>query len=74
MQPEGAFYLYADVSALTDDCEAFCWWLLREHGIACTPGTDFGDHLARQHVRFAYTESLPRLQLAVERLTKALNK
>lgn len=72
--PEGAFYLYADVSALTDDCEAFCWWLLREHGIACTPGTDFGDHLARQHVRFAYTESLPRLQLAVERLTKALTK
>ncbi|WP_461517065.1 pyridoxal phosphate-dependent aminotransferase [Porticoccus sp.] len=70
--PEGAFYLYADVSALTDDCEAFCWWLLREHGIACTPGTDFGHHLARQHVRFAYTESLPRLQLAVERLTKAL--
>ncbi len=70
--PEGAFYVYADVSALTDDCEAFCWWLLREHGIACTPGTDFGHHLARQHVRFAYTESLPRLQLAVERLTKAL--
>ncbi|WP_461519257.1 pyridoxal phosphate-dependent aminotransferase [Porticoccus sp.] len=70
--PEGAFYVYADVSALSDDCEAFCWWLLREHGIACTPGTDFGHHLARQHVRFAYTESLPRLQLALERLTKAL--
>ncbi|WP_461480752.1 pyridoxal phosphate-dependent aminotransferase [Porticoccus sp.] len=72
--PEGAFYLYADVSALTDDCEAFCWWLLREHGIACTPGTDFGQHRARQHVRFAYTESLPRLQLAVARLTEALKK
>ncbi|MEZ5529546.1 MAG: aminotransferase class I/II-fold pyridoxal phosphate-dependent enzyme [Porticoccaceae bacterium] len=70
--PEGAFYLYADVSALTDNCEDFCWWLLREHGIACTPGTDFGQHRATTHVRFAYTESLPRLQQAVNRLTEAL--
>ncbi|TNF07657.1 MAG: pyridoxal phosphate-dependent aminotransferase [Gammaproteobacteria bacterium] len=72
--PEGAFYLYADVSAFTDDCEAFCWQLLREHGIACTPGTDFGLHRAQQHVRFAYTESLPRLEVAVERLSKALTR
>jgi aspartate/methionine/tyrosine aminotransferase len=70
--PEGAFYLYADVSALTGNCEDFCWWLLREHGIACTPGTDFGQHRATTHVRFAYTESLPRLQQAVNRLTEAL--
>lgn len=70
--PEGAFYLYADVSAFTDDCEAFCWRLLREFGVACTPGTDFGEHRAREHVRFAYTESLPRLQLAVKRLKKAV--
>lgn len=70
--PEGAFYLYADVSAFTDDCEAFCWQLLREHGIACTPGTDFGHHRAHQHIRFAYTESLPRLEVAVDRLRRAL--
>ncbi|MDP1520314.1 pyridoxal phosphate-dependent aminotransferase [Porticoccus litoralis] len=70
--PEGAFYLYADVSTFTDDCEAFCWQLLREHGIACTPGTDFGHHKARQHIRFAYTESLPRLEVAVDRLRRAL--
>ena len=70
--PEGAFYVYADVSALTDDCEDFCWRLLNEHGVACTPGTDFGQHRASQHVRFAYTEPLPRLQLAVQRIERAL--
>ena len=70
--PEGAFYLYADVSTFTDDCEAFCWQLLREHGIACTPGTDFGHNKAHQHIRFAYTESLPRLEVAVDRLRRAL--
>jgi len=71
--PEGAFYLYADVSGLTDDCEAFCWRLLNEFGIACTPGTDFGVHRAGEHVRFAYTESLPRLEQAVARLKEALS-
>lgn len=70
--PEGAFYVYADVSALTDDCEDFCWRLLNEHGVACTPGTDFGQHRASQHVRFTYTEPLPRLQLAVQRIERAL--
>ena len=70
--PEGAFYVYADVSALTDDCEDFCWQLLNEHGVACTPGTDFGEHRASQHVRFTYTEPLSRLQLAVQRIERAL--
>ncbi len=70
--PEGAFYVYADVQAFTDDCEAFCWQLLREHGVACTPGTDFGHHRSSHHVRFAYTEPLDRLKLGVERMRHAL--
>lgn len=70
--PDGAFYVYADVQAFTDDSEAFCWKLLYEHGVACTPGTDFGHHRANHHVRFAYTEPMERLQLGVERLRNAL--
>tara|TARA_R110001592_G_scaffold320639_2_gene598745 strand:+ start:65839 stop:67044 length:1206 start_codon:yes stop_codon:yes gene_type:complete len=72
--PSGAFYVYADVQKFTDNCEEFCWQLLREHGVACTPGTDFGEHLAHHHVRFTYTEPLERLQLGIERLRKALRK
>ncbi|MGK2915402.1 MAG: aminotransferase class I/II-fold pyridoxal phosphate-dependent enzyme [Porticoccaceae bacterium] len=70
--PAGAFYIYAGIEQLAADSEAFCWDMLERSGVAFTPGTDFGQHLARQHVRFSYTESLPRLELGVERLRVAL--
>ena len=70
--PAGAFYIYAGIAGLADDCEAFCWDMLERAGVAFTPGTDFGAHLARQRVRFSYTEPLERLELAVNRLRAAL--
>jgi len=66
--PEGAFYLYADVSAVTDDSFAYCQRALDEVGVAITPGNDFGVHGARRHVRVAYTTGVARLAEAVERL------
>ncbi|MFO5990038.1 hypothetical protein ACLBUQ_21180, partial [Pseudomonas aeruginosa] len=42
-----------------------------EH-VAFTPGLDFGRHQAGHHVRFAYTQNLPRLQEAVERIARGL--
>ena len=71
-QPAGAFYCYADISRFSDDCEAFCHQLLEQHGIAATPGTDFGEHQARRYVRFAYTCSLQNLERAADRLASAL--
>jgi aspartate/methionine/tyrosine aminotransferase len=38
---QGAFYLYADVSHLTNDSREFCSRMLREAGVATTPGVDF---------------------------------
>ena len=70
--PAGAFYIYAGIENLAADSEAFCWDMLERAGVAFTPGTDFGHHLARQHVRFSYTQPMDRLELAVERLAKAL--
>lgn len=72
-RPAGAFYVYAGIEELADDSEAFCWDMLERAGVAFTPGTDFGQHLARQHVRFSYTQAMDRLELAVERLGKALS-
>ncbi|MBD3612510.1 MAG: aminotransferase class I/II-fold pyridoxal phosphate-dependent enzyme [Hydrogenovibrio crunogenus] len=63
--PQGAFYLYWDVSDYTDDAEQFCSRLLAETGVAITPGTDFGTHKAHQHVRLAYTTSEDQLKQAV---------
>lgn len=72
VEPEGAFYLYADISAFGGDAYAFCQHFLETEFVAFTPGLDFGHHLARQHVRFAYTQDLPRLQQAVERIARGL--
>lgn len=72
VEPEGAFYLYADIGAFGGDAFAFCQHFLETEHLAFTPGLDFGRHLASQHVRFAYTQDLPRLEQAVERLARGL--
>ena len=65
-QPQGAFYLYWDVSDFTQDSERFCAELLQATGVAITPGTDFGQAAGNTHVRLAYTNE--RIEEAVERI------
>ncbi|ORU93620.1 MAG: aminotransferase [Cycloclasticus sp. symbiont of Poecilosclerida sp. M] len=67
-KPEGAFYIYADGSSFTDDSYAFAIALLEKQGVAITPGIDFGSNGAKQHVRFAYTTSLERIELGLQRI------
>jgi aspartate/methionine/tyrosine aminotransferase len=67
-QPQGAFYLYADCSAHTDDSFHFAQALLEQVGLAVTPGLDFGQHQPQRYLRIAYTQPLPRLIEAVARL------
>src|SRR5205085_8459458 len=62
--PEGAFYVYADCSALTDDSFAFARELLTKAGVAITPGKDFGHHRPERHIRIAYTQPIARLEEA----------
>ncbi len=66
--PAGGYYLYAGIESFGVSSEQFCSQLLEEHGIALTPGTDFGRHQAEQHVRFAYTTSMEALEQTVARL------
>lgn len=70
VQPQGAFYLYASCSRFTDDSFAFCNDLLERAGVAVTPGIDFGEYRAREHLRFAYTTSLAQLEEGVRRLAQ----
>ena len=51
---DGAFYLYADVSAFTDDARAFASAMLNEIGVAVTPGLDFDEARGRHFLRFSY--------------------
>ena len=72
VEPEGAFYLYADISAFGGDAFGFCRHFLETEHVAITPGLDFGRFKAGHHVRFAYTQSLPRLEEAVQRIARGL--
>jgi len=72
-EPQGAFYIYADCSVITDDSEQFAEQLLEQAGVAITPGMDFGDNRFKQHVRFAYTTSIDRLKIGVERIADFLS-
>jgi aspartate/methionine/tyrosine aminotransferase len=69
-QPDGAFYVYADVSAVTDDSFAYCQRVLDEVQVAITPGADFGQHQAGRYVRVAYTTGVARLAEAVARMAR----
>jgi aspartate/methionine/tyrosine aminotransferase len=66
--PQGAFYIYADSSALADDSFALARRILTEAGVAVTPGKDFGHHEPERHIRIAYTQPVARLQEAVARI------
>ena len=73
-RPQGAFYIYVDVSQLRMDSSEFCRRLLEEHGVAVTPGSDFGRYRADDHVRFAFTVDETEIELGLERLGAALKR
>ncbi|WP_366656808.1 pyridoxal phosphate-dependent aminotransferase [Fodinicurvata sp. EGI_FJ10296] len=66
---DGAFYIYADVSHLTDDSPAFCRRILDETGIAVTPGVDFDTTRGHRTLRFSFAGSTADMGEAMERLT-----
>ncbi|HML11239.1 MAG TPA: aminotransferase class I/II-fold pyridoxal phosphate-dependent enzyme [Stellaceae bacterium] len=71
---EGAFYLYADVSALTRDSEAFCREMLAEIGVATTPGADFDPIHGQDWLRLSFAGSTDDIEEAAQRLAAWLPK
>ncbi|MEM6593271.1 MAG: aminotransferase class I/II-fold pyridoxal phosphate-dependent enzyme [Pseudomonadota bacterium] len=66
--PDGAFYIYADVSQFTSDSLAFCREVLTEAGIAITPGLDFDPIRGHQTVRCSYARSTADIEEGLARL------
>ena len=65
---DGAFYLYADVAHLTNDSPAFCQRMLREVGIACTPGIDFDPVRGNATLRLSFAGATETMAEAARRL------
>ncbi|MBG0795274.1 pyridoxal phosphate-dependent aminotransferase [Methylocystis sp. H62] len=67
--PDGAFYIYADISRFTEDSIGFCRRMLHEAGVATTPGLDFDPRRGAKTLRLSYAgpeadvrEGLARLE------------
>jgi aspartate/methionine/tyrosine aminotransferase len=70
--PDGAFYVYADVSRFTDDSTAFAFDVLHEADICLVPGRDFGVAQTQKYVRLSYATALANIEEAIERLRRFL--
>ena len=68
--PDGAFYVYADCSALSNDADKLTMAMLDEAGVGLVPGLDFGPYTAKQYIRLSYATSMQNLQEAVARLKR----
>jgi aspartate/methionine/tyrosine aminotransferase len=66
---DGAFYLYADVSGLTDDSQTLCESILEATGVALTPGADFDSENGRRHLRLAFAGDPDQVIRGARRLT-----
>lgn len=69
--PQGAFYVFADISKTGLKGEEFCLRLLEECGVACVPGSAFGA-CGEGFVRMSYATSLDKIRVAAERLAAFL--
>lgn len=65
---DGAFYLYADVTHMTNDSSAFCARMLAETGVAATPGVDFDPERGNRYVRFSFAGRTEDMAEAARRL------
>jgi aspartate/methionine/tyrosine aminotransferase len=66
--PDGAFYIYADISRFTEDSLAFCMKLLEDTGVATAPGVDFDPVDGQRFMRFSFALSTPEIEEALSKL------
>ncbi|MFD2448321.1 aminotransferase class I/II-fold pyridoxal phosphate-dependent enzyme [Vogesella fluminis] len=68
VEPDGAFFVYIDVSQTGLSAWDFCERVLNEVHVALTPGKDFGSIGADMYVRMSYAASLAELNEGLDRL------
>lgn len=66
--PDGAFYIYADVSEMTRDSRELAARILDEAGVAVTPGLDFDPRRGLGTLRFSYAGSTADIAEGIRRL------
>ena len=73
---KGAFYLYADISDITDNSEKWAKDLLEAEGVAVTPGTDFDLERGHHTIRMSFagsTEDVKEATIRIQRFVASQN-
>ena len=77
VEPDGAFYVWADCSELCarlglQSSWEFAFEIMNRAHVAITPGRDFGTAQTAQFVRFSTASSMQQLETAIQRLRAML--
>ncbi len=65
---DGAFYVYASVGRFTNDALDFAGRMLREAGVAATPGPDFDHTRGHRYMRFSFAGTEADIAEGIDRL------
>ena len=68
--PDGAFYIYVDISEFSNDSLKFCKDVLNQVGVAITPGLDFDQKRGNSTIRFSYARSTEDILEGARRIKK----
>ena len=71
--PDGAFYIYVDISKFSTDSLNFCKKVLDEAGVAITPGLDFDQKRGSSTIRFSYARSTEDIIEGAKRIKKFMS-
>ena len=66
--PDGAFYLYIDISEFSSDSYDFTIKMLNIGGVAITPGIDFDPIKGKSKIRISYARSTPEILKGIKRM------
>ena len=72
--PDGAFYLYIDISEFSSDSYDFTIKMLNVGGVAITPGIDFDPIKGKSKIRISYARSTPEILKGIERMKIFMDK
>ena len=72
-EPEGAFYIFPDISKYANSSEEFCEDFLQKKHVAIVPGSAFGES-GEGHVRISYAASMENIKEAMKRLREYINE
>jgi len=73
-EPDGAFYAYIDMSRYTNDSLGFCEAMVREAGVATTPGIDFDRVNGNRFIRLSYAGTGQAVEEGLDRIARFLER